>query len=207
MKLGKIDKTSTSFDTTNIAGFIQSKIGYVGTTSKDRGHNYGMCVSVLNKCQNVSYEGTNMTSRTYNDKNKVVENYLYRTLALIKAEQDRVLAEYAERCIADITSCLAQNGYDTSANANQLANTAATRACGAQINTCTHVSYGDVDEGHKQDIIDAATNDNHMSSDSNCKGFKSPNTYAGYANCVMENYKCNPGWEPDTVGKCKKTST
>lgn len=123
---GTMDGNPTTSDT-NMSKFLQYKIGY----NLD-GKNYGMCMSVLNKCQNYTYTANN---GKYNPKNSVVSEYLYRTMVQIKAAQDTILADYAENCISDVTSCLSSNGYDNATNKNIPVN-----ACKSLITTCMSVN-------------------------------------------------------------------
>ena len=112
---------------TNMSKFLQYKIGY----NKD-GKNYGMCMSVLNKCQNYTYD---KQTGKYKPDNNVVSEYLYRTFTQIKASQDALLASYAENCLSDVTSCLSSNSYDTVSNKNIAVN-----ACKSIITTCMSVN-------------------------------------------------------------------
>ena len=97
-----------------------------------------MCISVLNKCQNYTYD----EDGEYVIANDAVKEYLRRTLIQIKAAQDDIIADYAENCIADVTSCLNQNNYSAS-NVNLAVN-----ACRASILTCMSVN-GDATEEPK----------------------------------------------------------
>lgn len=97
---------------TSMSEFLQYKIGYY---DKKNGKNLGMCMSVLNKCQDVTYKGSGQNAE-YQPNNNVIKEYLQRTLVQIKSKQDTVIANYAESCISDITSCLAQNNYDADKN-------------------------------------------------------------------------------------------
>ncbi|MBO7066011.1 MAG: InlB B-repeat-containing protein [Alphaproteobacteria bacterium] len=121
---------------TNMSQFLQYKIGYNDTNkgSKDVGKNFGMCMSVLNKCQNYTYD----KDRKYKPDNNVISEYLYRAMIQIKAAQDAILSEYAETCIQDVSSCLSSNGYESATNKNIPVN-----ACKAIIATCMSVN-GDV---------------------------------------------------------------
>ena len=129
----------------NMSQYLQNKIGYV-----DGDKNFGMCVGVLNKCQDYTYTGTGTNAR-YNPVNDVVKQYLGRVLIQIKAKQDEVLSEYAESCITDVTSCLAQNGYPTEepldengssqwTGSEQTQANIAINACRATIVTCMSVN-------------------------------------------------------------------
>ena len=104
--------------------YLLYKIGY-----NEDGKNFGMCMSVLNKCQDYTYEGTTAANKSYKPDNNVVKEYLQRTLTKIKVVQDNVIADYAENCITDVSSCLASNNYEKS-------NNIAINACRAQIRTC-----------------------------------------------------------------------
>lgn len=125
------DQTMT-WSTTNMVGYLQQKIGY-----NKGGKNIGMCMSVLNKCQDVTYPVTSGTA-TYSPDNAAVKGYLQRTLIQLKAGQDEVLAKYAESCPSDVASCLATNGYKKSTDVTD--NTLAEAACKALITTCESVT-------------------------------------------------------------------
>lgn len=116
--------------------FLMHKIGY-----NENGKNYGMCISVLNKCQDYTYTGP-LNARKYNPENDVIKEYLQRTLVKIKSAQDQVITEYAENCISDVTSCLTSNNYeqDNGANVNTARNNVAINACRGQIMTCMSVN-------------------------------------------------------------------
>lgn len=125
----------------NLARFLQHKIGY---NDKEDRRNYGMCMSVLNKCQDVSYN----KDGTYNPANPVVREYLQRTLVQIKTMQDNLLNEYAENCLTDVEACLTQNKYvgieaEQETDEEKTANNIAINACRPQIITCMSVN-GDV---------------------------------------------------------------
>ncbi len=131
--------------TTNMATFLQSKIGYHDDKT-DR--NQGMCMSVLNKCQNYTYND----SGKYQTNNVVIREYLNRTLASIKNSQDQVLADHAEECISDVSSCLTQNKYET-------APTTAISACKPQIVTCMSVNaIVDIDAKMKEWVTGVMSN-------------------------------------------------
>ena len=95
--------------TSSISEYLQNKIGY---HSDSDGKNYGMCISVLNKCQDITYTGTGQNAK-YNPQNNVIKEYLNRTLVQIKAAQDTVLSDFAEDCITDVSSCLWQATTNT----------------------------------------------------------------------------------------------
>ena len=130
---GGSSASSTSYPSAtdlNMSKFLQFKIGY----NKD-GKNYGMCMSVLNKCQDYTYN----KDRTYLANNNVIKEYLYRTMIQIKAAQDAVLSNYAENCVSEVVSCLSSNNYE----ASDTSQTIAVNACKSQIMTCMSVN-GDI---------------------------------------------------------------
>ncbi|MDR2413193.1 MAG: hypothetical protein LBD50_03205, partial [Rickettsiales bacterium] len=102
-----VDKgTATNITTAtvpaNMAQFLQVKIGYVDSDGSAK----GMCVSVLNKCQNYTYNQSGSGNGTFIVKNNVVTEFLNRTLVNIKAKQDELISNYAENCKSDVLSCL-----------------------------------------------------------------------------------------------------
>lgn len=129
-----VDTTPVAVPSDNMSEFLQYKIGYYDKTANK---NYGMCMSVLNKCQDITYTGET-NDKTYNPANNVVREYLQRTLTQIKTMQDEIVADYAENCISDVSACLAQNNYSES-RVNIAIN-----ACKQQIVTCMSVN-GDAD--------------------------------------------------------------
>ena len=132
----------------DMSGFLQYKIGY-HDNSTDK--NYGMCINVLNKCQNYTYTTVGST-KEYNPANNVVKEYLQRTMIQIKAAQDALLADYAEDCLTDVALCLSQNNYGT----DSVSQNVAIKACNAVINTCMNVTGTDM--GMKASFIETATN-------------------------------------------------
>ncbi len=126
----KLDSTNS-----NMSKYLQYKIGY----NKD-GKNYGMCMSVLNKCQKLTYDDNG----NYLPNNNVVKEYMYRTLVQIKAAQDAVLLDYATNCISDVSSCLSSNNYVKGGSSVNIA----INACRKDIITCMSVN-GDSTETPK----------------------------------------------------------
>lgn len=122
VKMTAVDKTSDK-----MAQYLQYKIGY-----NDGTKNYGMCMSVLNKCQDITYD-----KGKYNPANNVVREYLQRTLVQIKATQDEILADYASNCISDVSSCLSANNYDAD---DTTKSNIAINACRSTIITCMSVN-------------------------------------------------------------------
>ncbi|MBR2412860.1 MAG: hypothetical protein IKB10_04345 [Alphaproteobacteria bacterium] len=125
---------SSSAAETNMAKYLQYKIGYIA-----KGKAYGMCASVLNQCQDYTY-GDN--GYTYN--NKVIRSYLERTLVQIKAQQDELLASYAETCLTDVVSCLADNGWSNTSPV-KAPTPAQQTACKAEIATCASLNQSSDD--------------------------------------------------------------
>lgn len=152
-------------NSTSIAEFLQSKIGY---HSDADGKNYGMCMSVLNRCQDVTYSGTGQNLK-YTFNNPVVKEYLNRTLVQIKSAQDTILSDYAEECITDIATCLAQNNYDPD-NEGSTANKIAIRACQSMIDTCQSVNGIKDGDGLDSDTLDVNEWVCEIMGGSNCKG-------------------------------------
>ena len=113
----------------NMVRFLQYKIGYVANNKT-----YGMCASVLNKCQNYTY-----SDGEFQNDNQVVREYLQRTLTQIKVAQDEIISGYAENCISDVSSCLNSNQYDETNSTSSKSNLAI-NACKAQIVTCMSVN-------------------------------------------------------------------
>lgn len=120
----------------DMAKFLAYKIGY-----NSSGKNYGMCISVLNKCQDYTYDANGK----YLPNNQVVIEYLTRTMTTIKAKQDSIVASYAENCQSDVQSCLSTNGFDVTKEEETSAikdnkNMLATNACKSIITTCASVN-------------------------------------------------------------------
>ena len=133
-----VTDTSAKSSSTNMSEFLQNKIGYHDDSD---GKNYGMCMSVLNMCQDVTYKGSGQNAE-YDPLNNVIKEFLNRTLVQIKSSQDTILADYAEECITDVASCLAQNNYNVEATSDT-GNNIAMRACKPIITTC--MSLNDVE--------------------------------------------------------------
>ena len=123
----------TSGNSNRMSEYLQRKIGY---HDDNTGKNVGMCISVLNQCQDYTYtkEGK------YNFNNQVISEYLQRTLVQIKAAQDEMLADHAEDCLNDVASCLQQNNsssyYYSSTSTYEDISDVAINACKSQIKTC-----------------------------------------------------------------------
>ncbi|MCR5193921.1 MAG: hypothetical protein K6B71_00120 [Alphaproteobacteria bacterium] len=135
-----VTDTAAQDGSVNMSKYLQNKIGYVNNNT---GLNYGMCVSVLNKCQNYTYTGAG-TNAKYNPKNDVIKQYLARVLVQIKAKQDEILNDYAANCVTDVTNCLNTNNYPSGSSAANTANSVQQRvainACRSTILTCMSVT-------------------------------------------------------------------
>ena len=135
----------------DISEYLQTKIGYHDDKS---GRNYGMCMSVLNKCQDYTYD----QNGKYLANNQIISEYMQRAFRQIKTSQDKVLSNYAQNCLSDVNSCLSQNNYGFGASASGSTNYSdiAIRACLPVINTCRSVTLGlseaDVTPGNFADI-------------------------------------------------------
>jgi len=143
--------------------YLRGKIGYV-----EDGKNYGMCSSVLNKCQDLTYTGKN-TGKTFDFDNDVIKQYLQRTMIQIKAQQDTVLASYADSCISDVASCLSQNNYNysglnNSTNTGTTYSDAAINACMSIIKTCKSATTPDDQASTVKDWLNKALNLNTVKS-------------------------------------------
>ena len=157
---GYISATVTSnaaqSTSTNMSEFLQNKIGY---HDDNDGRDYGMCMSVLNRCQDITYSGNGQNSK-YNPTNNVIKDYLSRTLVQIKARQDTILADYAEDCITDVASCLSQNNYQGTYTGDstdvEMVDKIAIRACLPTITTCMSVNGVEKDKFGNNITIDDA---------------------------------------------------
>ncbi len=134
---GTLSKEVATQTSAVMTQFLANKIGYI-----TGGKAYGMCASVLNKCQDYTY-----VNGEYDPQNTVVKEYLRRTLTQIKVAQDQVIADHAENCIAEVSSCLSQNGY----NSDKANNNVAINSCRAAITTCMSVN-GDATNGDYNSI-------------------------------------------------------
>lgn len=130
-----VTNTAAKNSSDKMVAYLQNKIGWHDNkTNKD----YGMCMNVLNQCQNYTYT-TKSTKVEYNPTNEVIKHFLQRAVIQIKARQDELLASYAEDCINDVSSCLSTNNYDEN-NPEGTKSRAAINSCYAQIKTCMSVN-------------------------------------------------------------------
>ncbi|MBN1324885.1 MAG: hypothetical protein JW974_01575 [Alphaproteobacteria bacterium] len=130
----------------SMVDYLEQKIGYNDPTD---GKNYGMCISVLNKCQDQTYD---KSTGDYERNNDVVKGYLERTLIQIKVAQDDLISNYAENCLTDVASCLSTNNYTLSAST-------AVNACSSVIKTCASVTGSSTSS-----VVNSATTSSSASS-------------------------------------------
>ena len=114
----------------DMATYLLRKLGYIDKNNKI----HGLCASVMQQCQNYTYNDKGQ----FKGNNEVIRQYLASALTKIKTQQDSVLAEYAEDCRSDVTSCLSTNGYDET-KTTSTASTTAVNSCRAEIVTCMSV--------------------------------------------------------------------
>lgn len=123
--------TNESMAPNDIATYLLQKIGYID--DEDKAH--GMCASVMKQCQDYTFSNVSRSSKRYIPNNEVVRQYLSTVLSKIKLQQDAIIADYAEDCRSDVSSCLSTNGYDEQ-NTGTTASKSAVNACRAEIVTC-----------------------------------------------------------------------
>jgi len=135
-------KDTTKQEINDMATFLLSRVGYVEKNNKkgDK-QNYGMCSSVLEQCQDYTFEYTNKKQQDdkYLPDNEVIRQYLAMALTKIKLEQDSILADYAESCWSDVYSCLSTNSFDENYPTNTASKTAV-NACRGEIASCMSVT-------------------------------------------------------------------
>ena len=175
----------------DISEFLQTKIGY---NDGKTGRNYGMCMSVLNKCQDYTYK-----NGKYDPKNQIISEYMQRAFRQIKASQDNVLSKYASNCLSDVSACLSQNnyGFGASTSGNNNYSDIAIRACLPVINTCRSVTLGlseaDVSTDDFSDIyvwLDAGIGTTYQEACELTGGVwepKTASTYNGMCTCSGDN--------------------
>ncbi len=116
------DKSAFRLAPKNISQFLQNKIGYHEDST---GRNTGLCISVLNQCQDFTYK-----DKKYDFQNVVIKEYLARVLPIIKTKQTNILTESASSCIDEVKTCL----NNTAVNGQITVRTQS--ACTSTINTC-----------------------------------------------------------------------
>lgn len=124
-----------NFASGNMVGYLETKVGNINT----QGLETGMCMSVLKKCQNYAFTGTN---KRYEPKNDVVKEFLKQALTKIKIRQDNLVADFVSSCKADVQSCLVSNGAvvgDSGPSVGYISNAIA-NACNTVASTCAGAS-------------------------------------------------------------------
>ena len=176
-------ESAKSQTATDISTYLQKRMGWHDDAS---GRNYGMCVSILNKCQKQSYD----EKGNYMGANTVISSWLESAFRKIKQSQDRVLMNYAQTCLGEVSTCLTQNNYglySTTTSSGSNPSDIAIKACLSVINTCRSVTMGlsdaDVTPGNLSDIyvwLDAGIGTNYQSYCESTGGTWEPNTEATY---------------------------
>ena len=129
---GGVNINAAQNSSDKMIAYLQNKIGWHDSkTNKD----YGMCMSVLNKCQDYTYDNKGK----YKPDNEVIKQFLQRALVQIKMAQDELLASYAEDCVSDVSSCLTSNNYEVDRPESTKSRTAI-NSCYSQIKTCMSVN-------------------------------------------------------------------
>ena len=132
---GGVYKNSSSTESDSyIATYLLRRVGYVD--DKDENQTYGMCANILKQCQNYTFDSD---KKKYKPDNDVIRQYLALALTKIKLKQDTILADYAETCWSDVSSCLSTNNYDED-NQGSTASRTAINACRSEISTCMSVT-------------------------------------------------------------------
>lgn len=86
--------------------YLLQKIGTKQEVTKE-----GLCRAVLDKCQVYTYDEEDK----YDPYNYIVLNYIQRAMVNIKASQNKVIADYASRCVTDVAACYNQQVTQVSA--------------------------------------------------------------------------------------------
>lgn len=86
--------------------YLLQKIGTKQEVTKE-----GLCRAVLDKCQVYTYD----EEGKYDPYNYIVLNYIQRAMVNIKASQNKVIADYASRCVTDVAACYNQQVTQVSA--------------------------------------------------------------------------------------------
>ena len=181
--VGTLTNTQPASNSKDMMTYLRGKIGYI---DKD-GKTYGMCASVLNKCQDITFSGSG-NNKTFKYDNDVIKEYLTRTMTQIKTQQDKVLADYADSCISDVASCLSQNNYNYSGTTT-LSNGAnysdiAINACAAVINTCKSATTPDNNALSVKVWLNQALNSGYPITQEVCEGSTSARTGATWSDGV-----------------------
>jgi len=148
-----LDSAENGATSSEMSVYLQNKMGYHDDVT---GRNYGMCISVLNKCQDYTYD----KGKYKPEGSAVIAGWMERAFRQIKLTQDSVLSKYAQSCISDVTSCLSQNNYSfytssgTASSASSNPSNMAIKACLPVINTCRSVTLGLTDKDVSTEDLD-----------------------------------------------------
>ena len=119
--------------------YLLQKIGTKPEVTKE-----GLCRAVLDKCQIYTYDDEGK----YDPYNYIVLNYIQRAMVNIKASQNKVIADYASRCVTDVAACYNQqvtqvNAWSQSTNVTNIYNIM-NGACRNVALTCGLAIFGGV---------------------------------------------------------------
>ncbi|MGI5845931.1 MAG: hypothetical protein ACOX7D_01975 [Alphaproteobacteria bacterium] len=199
------DGLTGTLDSTNMVGFLATKIGNIDTNGMET----GMCVNVLKKCQNYTFTGTG-SNKTYKQDNVIVREFMAQALTKIKSRQDALIADYASTCKASVQTCLTNNGAiigDSWMNLGYVSNSIY-NACKAIAEPCAGTAIGGTAEKLiYETVCYTANNSDGISTawsidSSTCKCPYSTNWSAGTKTC-----NCPSGsvWDYD-LAKCVCTT-
>ena len=125
----------TGSSTDKNAALRKYLIEKIGTIDSD-GRSIGMCSSVLNQCQNYTFNRQGYMKDEYDPDtgkgNRVLTEYINRTAVNINAKQIEVLLGYGETCRQDIITCVTRNGASQDGNEK----TTIINSCKSYIETC-----------------------------------------------------------------------
>ncbi len=202
--LQKADSDCSENDGGCVVNYLLSKIG-MGQTTKDG----GLCRAVLDKCKTVSYDDDR-----YDPYNDVVLNYIQRAMVNIKADQQKIISDYASNCLTEVASCYNQqvsqvNSWVSGASSSSVYNIMR-GACRNVALTCSYAVFA-------KDTTSCPENNEEMCIDSVSEMFYQsllcPNnsTYTdvigviGTDNYINANCVCSIGfeyWGGSCVSKC-----
>ncbi len=131
-------QTSETDDTGQL--IIKYLLKKIGTGSKSTGTDSGLCRAVLDKCQRYTY-----VDDVYQAYNDVVVNYIQRALTNIRAEQRKIVSDYASICMTDVANCYNQqvtqvNTWSSTASTSSIY-TVMTGACRNVALTCAYAVF------------------------------------------------------------------
>lgn len=145
--------------------YLLQKIGTQQEVTKE-----GLCRAVLDKCQIYTYDDEGK----YDPYNYIVLNYIQRAMVNIKASQNKVIADYASRCVTDVAACYNQqvtqvNAWSQSTNVTNIYNIM-NGACRNVALTCGLAIFGGVPK---------------ITTESNCPGVSGTTTEAAKNSAII----------------------